>query len=232
MMHSRVRFGEVADSSSRRGVFFARCICRDLQRNLGRNLLSVCLAFLVTFSNSAAIANATNDSWKMLARGGYVILLRHTATVPGVGDPPGFVLNDCATQRNLSAEGRAQAARWRVAIAEHKVPIGEVFSSEWCRCIDTAKIAFGHANAAPKKWSALNSFFESAQNQPAQTAAVKKRLPILLQEAKKLGKNVVFVTHQVNITALTGVAPQSGEAVVIELDAQRNVLVIGRVLVE
>jgi broad specificity phosphatase PhoE len=232
MRHSRVRFGEVADSSSRRGNFFARYISRNLCRNLCRNTLLICLAFLVTFSNRTAIANAANDSWKKLARGGYVILLRHTATVPGVGDPPGFALNDCATQRNLSAGGRAQAERWRAAVAERKVPIGEVFSSEWCRCIDTAKIAFGQANAPPKKWSALNSFFESAQNQPAQTAAVKKRLPALLQDAKKLGNNVVFVTHQVNITALTGVAPQSGEAVVIELDAQRNVSVIGRVLVE
>jgi broad specificity phosphatase PhoE len=224
MTHSRVRFGEVADSAFRRGNFFARYIyC---------NSLLICLASLVTFSTSTAIANTASDSWKILARGGYVILLRHTATVPGVGDPPGFVLADCATQRNLSADGRAQAERWRAAVAEHKVPIGEVFSSEWCRCIDTAKIAFGHANAPPKKWSALNSFFESAQNQPAQTAAVKKRLPALLQEAKKLGRNVVFVTHQVNITALTSVAPQSGEAVVIKMDAQRNISVVTRVMVE
>lgn len=224
MKHSRVRFGEVADSSSRRGIFFTRY--------LSRNTFLICLASLVTFATSAAIADAGNDSWKKLARGGYVILLRHTATVPGVGDPTGFALNDCATQRNLSVVGRAQAERWRKAIAEHKAPIGEVFSSEWCRCIDTAKIAFGDANSPPKKWSALNSFFESAQNQPAQTAAVKKRLPALLQDAKKLGRNVVFVTHQVNITALTGVAPQSGEAIVIELDAQRNISVVGRMLVE
>jgi broad specificity phosphatase PhoE len=224
MRHSRVRFGEVADSSSRRGNFFARYMYR--------NTLLICLALLVTFFNSTAIANAANDSWKKLVRGGYVILLRHTATVPGVGDPPGFALNDCATQRNLSAEGRAQAQRWRAVVAERKVPIGEVFSSEWCRCIDTAQIAFGSATAPIKKWSQLNSFFESAQNQSAQTAAVRKRLPALLQSAKKLGNNVVFVTHQVNITALTGVAPQSGEAVVIHLDAQQNVSVIGRVLVE
>lgn len=224
MSRSRVRFGEVADSSSRRGNFFARHTCRTT--------LLICLAFLVTFFHNAAIANAANDSWKMLARGGYVILLRHTATLPGVGDPPGFILGDCATQRNLSAEGRAQAERWRAGVAEHKVPIGEVFSSEWCRCIDTAKIAFGHAHAPPKKWSALNSFFESAQNQSAQTAAVKKRLPALLQDAKKLSNNVVLVTHQVNITALTGIAPQSGEAVVIQLDAQQSISVVGRVLVE
>jgi broad specificity phosphatase PhoE len=224
MAHSRVRFDQPFDSMPRRGNFFAP--------SLYRKTWLICLALLVIFFNSTAIANAASDSWKMLARGGYVILLRHTVTVPGVGDPPGFALNDCATQRNLSAEGRAQAERWRAAVAKHKVMIGEVFSSEWCRCIDTAKIAFGQANAPPKKWSALNSFFESAQNQPVQTAAVKKRVPALLREAKKLGNNVVFVTHQVNITALTGVAPQSGEAVVVELDAQQNLSVVGRVLVE
>jgi len=156
-------------------------------RNVCRTTLSICLAFLIAFFTHAATANAANDAWKMLARGGYVVLLRHTATVPGVGDPPGFVVNDCATQRNLSAEGRAQAARWRAAVAEHKVLTGEVFTSEWCRCVDTAKLAFSHANAPPKKWSALNSFFESAQNEPAQTAAIKKRLPALLQAAKKRG---------------------------------------------
>lgn len=168
----------------------------------------------------------------MLARGGYVVLLRHTTTVAGVGDPPGFSLNDCATQRNLSAEGRAQAMRWRAAIAENKVAIGDVFSSEWCRCVDTAQLAFNSSAVRPQKWSALNSFFESAQNQSVQTAAVKKRLPDLLKAAKKSANNVVFVTHQVNISALTGVSPQSGEAVIIELDAQRNIVVAGRLMVE
>ena len=224
MNDSRTRSGEVADSLCRFGNFFTHC--------LGRNATLVCILLLASLFHEAAAASPVDDTWKMLARGGYVILLRHTVTVPGVGDPPGFVLNNCATQRNLSADGRAQAARWRSVVAENSVRIGAVFSSEWCRCVETATIAFGSANATPKKWPALNSFFESAQNQSAQTAAIKKRLPVLLQEAKKLGKNVVFVTHQVNIVALTGIAPQSGEAVVIQLDPQRNISVVGRVLVE
>ena len=226
MNDSRTRSGEVADSFCRFGNFFTHC--------LGRNATLVCILLLASLFHEAAAASPAyaNATWKILARGGYVILLRHTVTVPGVGDPPGFVLNNCATQRNLSADGRAQAARWRSVVAENSVPIGAVFSSEWCRCVDTATIAFGSANATPKRWPALNSFFESAQNQSAQTVTVKKRLPLLLQEAKKLGNNAVFVTHQVNITALTGIAPQSGEAVVIQLDAQRNISVVGRVLVE
>jgi phosphohistidine phosphatase SixA len=205
-------------SLKRRGSFFA------LQFGLKPFLL--CVVFFITH-----VAHAANESWAMLARGGYAIVLRHAVTVPGVGDPPGFILDDCTTQRNLSTEGRAQAQRWRASIEQHKIPIGEVFSSEWCRCLDTAQLAFG--NVAPvTKWAALNSFFESAQNQPAQTASVKKRLPALLEGNKKRSKNVVLVTHQVNITALTGIAPQSGEAVVIEIDKQRKIRVVARLLVE
>lgn len=224
MTRPRVRTRESFCSLDRRGILFARRICA--------RVIFCCYLVVLTLSGVAVAASPATDSWKMLARGGYIILLRHTSTVPGVGDPPGFSLNDCATQRNLSAEGRAQAMRWHAAIAENRVAIGEVFSSEWCRCVDTAQLAFSGATVQPKKWSALNSFFESAQNQSAQTAAVKKRLPALLQAAKKAGNNAVFVTHQVNISALTGVAPQSGEAVIIELDAERNIAIAGRLMVE
>jgi phosphohistidine phosphatase SixA len=213
-----VEFGIMQISLKRRGNFFA------LQ--FGLKLFLLCAIFFSTH-----VAHAANESWAMLARGGYAIVMRHAVTVSGVGDPPGFVLDDCTTQRNLSTEGRAQAERWRASIEQYKVPIGEVFSSAWCRCLDTAQLAFGNV-ALTTKWSALNSFFESAQNQPAQTATVKKRLPALLEGNKKRGKNVVLVTHQVNITALTGVAPQSGEAVVIELDTQRKIRVVARLLVE
>jgi phosphohistidine phosphatase SixA len=224
MRCSRVLTGERFYSRDCRGIFFVRAVVA--------RVVFCCSLVVLTLSSAAVSASPATDSWKMLARGGYVVLLRHTSTVPGVGDPPGFSLDDCATQRNLSAEGRAQAMRWRAAIAENKVAIGDVFSSEWCRCVDTAQLAFGGATVQPKKWSALNSFFEAAQNQSAQTAAIKKRLPALLQAAKKSGNNAVLITHQVNISALTGVAPQSGEAVIIELDAQRNIVVAGRLIVE
>ncbi len=181
---------------------------------------------------SSNINDAT--TWAALERGGYIIVMRHASTVAGIGDPPGFTLGDCATQRNLSAEGRAQALRWRTAISEHRVPIGDVFSSDWCRCVDTATLAFSAASSTgpPKVWSALNSFFESAQNEAGQTASVKSKLANLIQMNKKAGKNAVFITHQVNVTALTGVSPRSGEAVVIQLDARGKVMVVGRLWVE
>jgi phosphohistidine phosphatase SixA len=216
-----VEFDDMQNLLKRRGGFF---FC-----TFWLNIFLYCtIIFSIPFARD--VHATTNESWQLLERGGYAILLRHANTVPGVGDPPGFVLNDCGSQRNLSAEGRAQALRWRAAIEENKVPVGDVFSSEWCRCLDTAQLAFGVV-ATPKKWGALNSFFESAQNQPAQTAAIKKRLPALLEGNKKRGNNVVLVTHQVNITALTGIAPQSGEAVVIQLDSQRKIKVVARLLV-
>lgn len=222
------------NSLKRRGGFFG---LQFLRRAFFSTFLfcTLLVSTQFAFATNAAADAAKNEAWKILANGKHVILLRHASTVAGVGDPPGFILNDCATQRNLSAEGRAQAGRWRATIAEHNILIGDVLTSEWCRCVDTAQLAFGATGAAPKKWDALNSFFSSAQAQSAQanqTAAIKKRLPALLGLNKNLGKNVVLVTHQVNITALTGIVPQAGEAVVIALDSQRQIKVVAQLWVE
>jgi Histidine phosphatase superfamily (branch 1) len=92
--------------------------------------------------------------WNDLRKGGYVLLIRH-ADAPGTFDPPGFQLGVCSTQRNLSEEGRAQSRRLGELIRDKKVPIAQVFSSEWCRCIDTATLAFGAANV--KTWPAISS---------------------------------------------------------------------------
>jgi Histidine phosphatase superfamily (branch 1) len=82
--------------------------------------------------------------WNDLRQGGYVLLIRH-ADAPGTFDPPGFKLGVCSTQRNLSEEGRAQSRRLGELFRSKNVPIAQVFSSEWCRCIDTATLAFGAA---------------------------------------------------------------------------------------
>jgi phosphohistidine phosphatase SixA len=186
--------------------------------------LFVALCWLMLPGAHVAQANTAVIGWDDLQRGGYVIFLRHAATDPGTGDPPGFNLKECRTQRNLSEAGRAQAKRWGEKVAEHRIPISGVFTSEWCRCRDTATIAFGRAS----EWSALNSFFDSPQNEPRQTATVKKRLPAMLQP----GKNIVIVSHQVNITALTGMAPQMSEAIVARISADGALQISGRLLVE
>jgi hypothetical protein len=102
---------------------------------------------------------AAEDSafWRLFRAGGCVVLMRHAATEPGVGDPPGFRLDSCRTQRNLSDEGRAQARRIAQAFAARNLSPPTVRSSAWCRCTETAQLAFGGYSV----WPAINSFFQS-----------------------------------------------------------------------
>lgn len=170
------------------------------------------------------LAQADEALWQGLQRGGHVILIRHATTVHGTGDPPGYRLEDCASQRNLSDAGRAEAKRLGQVLRERKVPIGEVRTSLWCRCLDTAQLAFGKAQA----WAPLNSFFDRPNMSGPATAAVRQHLANL----KPGPDNLVLVTHQVNISALTGVYPAMGEMVVLKLDGSREPKLVGRLTVQ
>jgi broad specificity phosphatase PhoE len=142
-----------------------------------------------------------------LRQGGAVLMLRHAQTEPGVGDPPGFQLGQCGTQRNLSEAGRAQSRRIGQALAAQGLVPRAVRSSGWCRCIDTAELAFGRHEV----WPALHSFFaERAAQRDPQTAELRRALARLPAQGFE-----AWVTHQVNITALTGTWVDMGEAVVI-----------------
>lgn len=167
-----------------------------------------------------ARAVASEALWTLLKAGGQVVVVRHASTMPGVGDPPGFRLDDCATQRNLSEEGRREAARIGAAFRVRRVPVGRVLSSEWCRCLETARLAFGGA----EPWPPLNSFFDDRSREAEQTRAVRG----LAGERPPQG-NLVLVTHQVNIGALTGVYPAAGEMVVITPLGGGRFRVAGRV---
>lgn len=138
--------------------------------------------------------------------GGTVLLLRHAATVPGVGDPPGFRLGDCATQRNLSEAGRESARAFGARLAAAGVRFGPVLSSGWCRCLDTATLAFGRA----ERWPPLDSFFDDRRHEPARTAAVRARIA-----AWRGPGTLVLVTHMVNIAAIAGEGTAMGEALVL-----------------
>ena len=162
---------------------------------------------------------ADAELMKALRSGGHVILIRHASTVPGIGDPAGFVLTDCATQRNLSEAGRAEAARIGTTFKAARIPVGNVFSSRWCRCLDTARLAFGKVSP----WAALDSHFDNPADAAAQAAAVIGGIA----ERETAGENLVLVTHQVNISTMTGVSPAQGAAVVTRRAG--NVLkVVGR----
>ena len=143
-----------------------------------------------------------------LAAGACVVVLRHAQTEPGIGDPPGFRLDRCSTQRNLSAEGRAQAERIGQWFRSRGLAPSAVQSSAWCRCKDTADLAFRRH----KVWPALNSFFGESRNRDTQTAQLRAAL-----KAVPAGKFEVWVTHQVNMTALTGEGMAMGEALVLDV---------------
>ncbi len=148
-----------------------------------------------------------------------MVLLRH-ASAPGTGDPPGFRLGACDTQRNLSEEGRAQARRIGDLFRENGVAEARIYSSQWCRCLDTATgLALGPVNEQPL----LNSFFGAPQDGAGQTGRLRAWLAGLPKASP-----LVLVTHQVNITGLTSIVPQSGELVFVSLDPAGGVSVIGR----
>ena len=151
----------------------------------------------------------------------HAILFRH-AIAPGGGDPPEFQLNDCSTQRNLSEEGRKQAIKIGQELKRRKIPIAKVLSSQWCRCLETARLMeLGEVQAYPP----LNSFFSDRSRTDEQTAQLRS---FLLKNHQETGV-MILVTHQVNITALTDIFPQSGEGVVVRVDRDKPTIeVLGR----
>lgn len=169
-----------------------------------RRTVAVLLASLPAASPAAAAAPA--DLFDRLRGGGLILLLRHARTEPGTGDPPEFRLGDCSTQRNLDAAGREQARAIGARLRAERVPVGRVLTSAWCRCRETAELmAVGPVEPA----EAINSFFDDRSRREEQTRAARA-----LAAGWGGPGNLVLVTHQVNVTALTGVYPASGEAVV------------------
>ena len=183
-------------------------------------ILVAALSLLTVPARAAAEEAAL---WRALASGEAVALLRH-ALAPGTGDPANFVLRDCATQRNLSDEGRAQAARIGERLRANGIGQARVLSSQWCRCLETARLlGFGSIEELP----VLNSFFRRFERREEQTQGLMTWL------ANQTGQGpTVLVTHQVNITALTGVYPTSGELVFVRSGDDEGIVVLGTVETE
>jgi phosphohistidine phosphatase SixA len=182
-------------------------------------------ALLIPGASAFAKDASTEALWSALERPGHVVIMRH-ADAPGTGDPAGFRIGDCATQRNLGEAGRAQARRWGERFRQKGIAVSLVLTSQWCRARETAELmAVGPIEEAP---AALNSFFGRPGEREAATEALKSRLAALPVGAA----TVVLVTHQVNITALTGVFPQSGEAVVLRRGEGGSFQPLGRLRAE
>jgi len=180
---------------------------------------SALLTVLLLAFASPATTDEPEALWGLLRGGGQVVVMRHATTDPGVGDPPGFRIDDCATQRNLSEAGREEARRVGGAFRVRGVPIRRVLSSRWCRCLETARLAFGTAES----WPPLNSFFGDRSREPEQTKAVQQ----LVGERPGTG-NLILVTHQVNIRALTGLFPAPGEMIILTPQGNGAFRVAGR----
>lgn len=175
------------------------------------------LAFVLCACGAAAHADA--ELWQKLQSGGYVVLLRHGLTEPGVGDPPGFKLGDCKTERALNAEGRAESKRLGEAFRRRKIPVAQVLSSEWCRCKDTAELAFGRYEV----WPALNNLFGRHENAAAQRG-------VILERASRFrgGGNLVLVSHGSTIVQVAGINPEMGEMVVMKPAGAGMLELVGR----
>ena len=159
-----------------------------------------------------------------LAKPGRVLMLRH-ANAPGTGDPPNFKPGDCSTQRNLDAAGRAQAARLGERLTKAGVTRAKIYSSQWCRCLETARLLkLGPVSELP----ALNSFFGRQQQRDATLAALREFLAGLQVD----GPPVVLVTHQVTVTAFTDQGTASGSGTVFELNRSGAPRAMGEVLAD
>jgi len=190
--------------------------------NLLRAVQSILgLAVLAVSAVSATTpARASDEVAAKLAEPGHIAIMRH-ALAPGGGDPANFSLDDCSTQRNLSEAGRRQARRTGDFLRSVGVEQARVFSSQWCRCLDTAELLdLGPVEPLP----ALNSFFRDRERGPEQTQALREKIA-----GMDLSQPVVMVTHQVNITSLTSVFPSSGEIVVLRRLDDGEIDVVGTV---
>lgn len=173
------------------------------------------VAVLALMMSVTAMASELADKLKLP---NHALLMRH-ALAPGIGDPAGYSLADCASQRNLDGQGKQQAARTGQWLQRQGIQEAMVLSSPWCRCKDTATLlGFGVPDVEP----AIGSFFEASQQASQFTQQLQKRLAQL--GPSKGGKALILVTHHVNILDYMGSHVGSGEMVLVQFDAQGKLI--------
>jgi phosphohistidine phosphatase SixA len=167
-------------------------------------------------------AQATESIWEASRAPGSVVVLRHSFA-PGGFDPPDAKLDDCSTQRNLDERGRGQAQRIGEAFRQNGVAVGAVLSSPRCRCLDTARLAFGQA----QPWDALQGALNDAERRQRQLVEVKKAIA-----GHRSGPSLVLVTHGSVVTDLTGLSIRMGEFVVLRREPDGGYAVAGQLYVD
>ena len=189
-----------------------------------RRLSTVALLMVIMglLASGAPVARADESIWEALRIPGAVVVLRHSYA-PGSFDPPTARLDDCSTQRNLDADGRAQAERVGLAFRRNAIAVGPVLSSPRCRCLDTGRLAFGRAEA----WSSLEGSLNDRERRQRLVGAIKARIA-----EHRDGPPLVLVTHGIVVTDLTGLTIRMGEFVVLRPAGDGAFEVAGRLYVD
>jgi len=182
----------------------------------------VCATAVVASGATVGFAQGAEPVWEALRAPGTVVVLRHSYA-PGGFDPPDARLDDCATQRNLDDNGRAQARRIGEAFRQHGIAVGTVLSSPRCRCLDTARLAFGQA----QPWLPLQGALRDAELRQRLVAEIKAKIA-----AHRDGPPLVLVTHGSVVSDLTGLNVRMGELVVFRRGADGAHTVAGQLYVE
>ncbi|MEN8712607.1 MAG: histidine phosphatase family protein [Arenicellales bacterium] len=183
-----------------------------------RNIFSWLLFVVGVFSVPVSVASE-NELVLQMQSGNAVLMIRH-ALAPGIGDPEEFDINDCNTQRNLDNAGREQAQAIGQWLRDHGIKNVKLFSSQWCRCMDTARLmGMGEVTPLP----ALNSFFESPQDREPNLSALRK----FIHNKSKPGELIIMVTHQVTISGITGNWTDSGHGKLVRPGNDGKIKLLG-----
>ena len=161
--------------------------------------------------------------FERLSEPGTIAIMRH-AYAPGTGDSAQFAVDDCETQRNLDEQGRNQARRIGAAIRASGITVDRVFSSQWCRCLETARLL---GLGGVEELAAINSFFREPELGDRRTAELRQFLLGLPPD-----ETVVLVTHYVNIGALTDQWVSSGEVLLLEIKQDGAISVVDQILID
>ena len=175
---------------------------------------------IVLIAGPLSAADDSAETWAALDKGGHVALVRHGNAPPGYGgDPPGFKIDDCATQRNMDEKGRAQARAVGEAFRQHGVRVDKILSSPWCRCLETARLmALGPVDGTMA--------VAASDKSPDRLAALKQMV-----SAWRGPGTLVVVTHALTVQGLVGILPGQAETVVLRprLGTEPGVDVVGRI---
>lgn len=171
------------------------------------------LIALLMFVGAQAVTLAQTELASAMQDGQHVLLMRH-ADAPGYGDPQGYQLNQCSTQRNLGERGRKQAQAIGEWLAKQGITKAQVYSSAWCRCFDTAALL---NKGAVTKEAALGSFFDDMSQSKKQTEDLAKL--IQAERIKYPKAPIIMVTHHVNIESFTGKVLNSGDMILVKVNS-------------